>query len=60
MRIFIKPSPNPGDVRIRKKFLWFPKVIGNVGRWLEIAEWKESYDIYYTGSSWEPREWLDL
>ena len=50
----IKPA-----TRIKKRFLWWPKKIGEETRWLEIAEWKEQwieYDYcksgYYEAIGW--------
>lgn len=40
-------QPNIGDQRIKKGFVWFPKLIDNVWRWLEFAEWEETLILYH-------------
>jgi len=38
MRWVEKVGPYPGQHRIIKKFLLFPKLLGGQWRWLEVAE----------------------
>jgi hypothetical protein len=47
MRWTDPPVPKPGETRIVKKFLWFPKKIGKETRWLEFASWVEEYELMY-------------
>lgn len=62
MRIFIKPGPVQDETRRRRKFLWLPLVIGNIGRCWEMAEWEETYDAggYAGGNGWVATRWLDI
>lgn len=61
-----------GDVRIKEKFLIFPKTIDNELRWFERARWEERYltivlsidlqhgigtEILFDG--WKPVAWLE-
>jgi hypothetical protein len=55
MRWDSSPSPQHGDIRIRKEFLWIPKTINDKTRWLEYAEWEEQF---YKGY-WFEMEWLN-
>lgn len=55
MRWNKKPKPQLGDVRIVKKFLWFPKCINGEYRFLEVAIFKQKYDYCV----WEDIEWID-
>ena len=47
--------------RNRKKFLFFPKTIGNETRWWEVAEWKEYWfnNTSWEFMRWEALEWID-
>jgi hypothetical protein len=55
-----------GAQRIRHRFLWFPKRIGDETRWLETACWGETYRI--TGSNrwgaeshgWSATQWGEV
>ena len=38
------------EVRIRNKFLWFPKTITSQTRWLEYAVWEEKFGFIF----WRP------
>ena len=38
-----------GDTRIQKKSLIFPKTIGDETRWLEVAEWEETFKYVWNG-----------
>ena len=52
-----------GTTRIVSAFLFFPKEIDDIWRWLEVATWKEEW---YTGEGeldvyvWLPIKWLDI
>lgn len=45
-----------GDERIIIRFLWFPKIINNELRWLEMATFKQKYQ---QGGLLEPLFWCD-
>jgi hypothetical protein len=45
-----------GDKRIKKGFLFFPKVINNETRWLEFAEWEQKYVV---DNAWISTKWID-
>lgn len=49
-------KPKPGDTRIRKSFLLFPKCINKECRWLEYTKWKEKYTKY---NIWDSQKWID-
>ena len=38
--------PKTGDTRVRKGFLFFPRIIEHEMRWLEYAEWVEEWSGY--------------
>jgi hypothetical protein len=40
---FSYKGPVIGDRRTRKGFLFFPKIINEIFKWLETAEWEEEY-----------------
>lgn len=46
-----------GDIRTKKRFLLFPIRIRNLTRWLEIAEWTETYSITF---GWIKSYWIDI
>lgn len=46
MRWKQKPKPKEGDIRIIKKFLFFPKKIEDETRWLESAYIVQEYIRY--------------
>jgi hypothetical protein len=50
-----------GDVRVRTRFLIFPKTIYVWTRWWERATWKEQYTTTAMGARryWKPIEWVD-
>ena len=50
MRI-IKQLPKFGDQKVIKKFLWWPKTIGNETRWLEKSDILYEYTRYGTMES---------
>lgn len=49
-----------GTIRKAQGFLFFPKKIGTLTRWLEYAEWTEQliFSIRH-GYKWEGVEWTD-
>jgi 5'-deoxynucleotidase YfbR-like HD superfamily hydrolase len=56
-----------GDIRIKEKFLLFPKRIDNEWRWLEKAKYKQVYERYYFdfdgyyelyNLKWRNKEWI--
>lgn len=53
MRFTHKPRPKTFDARHFRRFLWFPKTIGQETRWLEVAEWTE----FYCGGMWHNWTW---
>lgn len=63
MRWIHKPYPKGGDSRERAAFLIFPKRIDMETRWLEVAHWRELYDLgppMLGGlEGWHPVEWLN-
>lgn len=61
MRFYHKApySPKAGDVRLKRRFLWFPKRIGFETRWLEVAYWEERYWNFPVESGWVPEKWCD-
>lgn len=60
MRFHRKDSPKVGDVRIRERFLWFPKRIGNEVRWLEKAKYSEQLFSCWTDLEWVAKQWIDI
>ena len=64
MKWQIKSRPQIGDIRIKEKFLLFPKSTNDEYRWLEKAKWKEKYVRTYSKDygyfdSWECIEFID-
>jgi hypothetical protein len=61
-------NPEVGDIRYKEKFLLFPKIINDEGRWLEKARYKQEYgknynrngygELYYN-YQWVDVEWID-
>ncbi len=51
-------KPLNGTVRTKVKFIWFPKNICGVVRWLEFAEWEQRY---FSGSAghWHDSKWIE-
>lgn len=43
-----KIAPKVGDTRTVRKFLWWPKRLGNETRWLCFARWRETYKTWYS------------
>lgn len=59
------PSQFVGKLRCKTCFLFFPKKIGFVWRWLEVASWREKLSLKEYGYAqspiyaWVPVEWID-
>jgi hypothetical protein len=51
--------PSEGSVRIKKKFLFFPKRIRGETRWLMVAEWQEKYSDCIKSGYWLEDRWLE-
>jgi len=47
-----------GDRRLKEKFLFFPKRIGEDVRWLEFAVWEDVYEGGRDDCYWRPNKWL--
>ena len=52
-----KHPPN-GALRIKTKFLWFPKRIHTETRWLEKASWLEENQTGSTHAYWTIEDWI--
>lgn len=56
-----------GDIRYKEKFLLFPKIINDEGRWLEKVKYKQEYSKHYFWNGreecynyqWIDTEWVD-
>ena len=65
MRKTLPEHPKDGDTRIRRRFLFLPRVIRNSQgkrelRWLERAAFMEQYTMRpYGFDVWDPVEWVD-
>lgn len=64
-RIFKRPAI--GEKRIKRRFLFFPKRIECLTRWLEFAEWEDEFTEEWTSMEdggysfhWRPLIWTDL
>jgi hypothetical protein len=48
-----------GDIRVKNKFLLFPKNINGEVRWLEKAKYSQKYEtVYSSGNKWY--QWIDI
>ena len=53
----------PGDIRMKEKFLWFPKSLLTADReyqetrWLEKSAWTQ---VFYSLDGWVDYEWVGL
>lgn len=54
-----KQNNEEHQTRVRTKFLFLPKLIGNEYRWLERASWLQ-HQLWsaYTGWYWVDDEWI--
>jgi hypothetical protein len=58
-----------GDVRMKTRFLFFPKTINNELRWFEVCSWEEEAiprtslapesDIAINYIGWKANRWID-
>lgn len=51
-----------GTTRLKTRFLFFPREIGNERRWLERATWEEMAEVPYRNQTlvyWRPTCWVD-
>lgn len=52
--------PSDGESRIIRKFLWWPKCIGNEYRWLEFVRIRQHYVAsFFTGDLLCGAYWVD-
>lgn len=56
MRWKKRPIPVSGEVRIYRKFLFVPTSIGNEWRWLEFANFQETYNSLF--QVWTDKKWI--
>ena len=54
-----KVYPPVGTKRVVRRFLLFPKLIGNERRWLEWA-WIEQDFVYYMRHTLRSHYWMDM
>ncbi len=54
---YIFKTPNHGDTKVKKKFLFFPVIIDEELRWLETATIKYKFD--FINEKWYPIEFID-
>jgi hypothetical protein len=47
-----------GELRIIRKFLWFPKTLDYETRWLEFANIKQEFQAGYMLNYWEDISWV--
>lgn len=53
-------QPKVGERRTRAGFLWWPRKINRITRWLERAKWEERVIRYDFTTRWRPERWLDI
>lgn len=53
--------PDEGEIRVIKKYLFFPRKIDGEWRWFEWVKIRQKYYINWIGlwSEWEDIEWID-
>lgn len=54
---YIFETPNHGDTKVKKEFLFFPVIIGEELRWLETATIK--YKFNFINEKWYPVEFIE-
>lgn len=54
---YIFKTPNHGDTKVKKEFLFFPVIIDEELRWLETATIK--YKFNYINEKWYPVEFIN-
>jgi hypothetical protein len=54
--------PTPGDLRVKRGFLFFPKWINGEWRWFEFAAWEEIYAPVEHSErlDWSPYSWITV
>jgi hypothetical protein len=52
-------GPEDKQRRIIKRFLFFPRTIGNETRWLEHAIIEQKYHQYKNAGFWEDDKWIN-
>jgi len=60
MKIYHLGKPEKGAKRIITKFLFFPKRIDDVTRWLEWAVWEQIYSFNGYWDYWQDWGWMDI
>jgi hypothetical protein len=68
-----KPKPQVGEIRIRRRFQWWPLCLNGLWRWLERVEVEQEYvETYHVESHvfggptvepvymWDDKEWIDV
>jgi hypothetical protein len=61
--------PKIGDIRIKKRFLWFPKCLNDEYRWLCVSSFTQEYIIvkrpivdtrvWIPVGIWRSRKWVE-
>jgi hypothetical protein len=59
MRFKLKPHPVKDEIRIIRKFLWFPLRIDLERRWLEYATIEYVYEYSFHEAWWSARKFID-
>jgi len=52
-------NPKRGDARTIRRFLLFPRVIGNEMRWLCWVNIQQEYEDIWTDDGWKDRCFID-
>jgi len=71
-KVIKKIYPKPGEIKIKRKFLFFPKTLPirnnvsikkesfQVKRWLEYGEIHQEYQVHWDGNDWVDMWWEDI
>lgn len=62
MRLRLKSKLCGGEIREKRRFLWFPKCINREWRWLETASWVQRYcwgESFRPPRKWRNGRWTD-
>ncbi len=51
--------PKFGTIRIKSAFLFFPKEINHVTKWLETATWSQEYFCGHKRTYWRDQGWVE-
>jgi hypothetical protein len=51
--------PKDRTIRIKKRFLFLPRRINGITKWLEIAKWEEIYRSFVDTGWWESACWIE-